>query len=310
MIHPKSSTLTELLKRPPFWAILPSAFRGLLLLNDSDRQNPAEENRRRYAALAKSTAASGRSDSASRQTLLIPVMGVLTSDCDWCGTTYGTIQSGLEKAASDPNIEQVILYVDSPGGEAMSCMETADQIYALAKDKPVTAMVSGMAASAAYWLASQARQIVLAPSGEVGSVGVRVMHADFSGMLEEAGIKITELAAGDYKTEFSPFAPLTDEAKANAQQKLGTIYSQFLDAVTRGRGMRAAASADGKYGNGRMLQASEAMSAGLVDKLQAPRDFFRGLTPADGQNTKPGLPYSSLTMAQLALKRLKMTGDF
>ena len=55
----------------------------------------------------------------------------------------------------------------------------------------MSAIVEGTAASAAYWLANQAGNITLTPSGEVGSVGVRMMHVDMSKMLENDGIKVT-----------------------------------------------------------------------------------------------------------------------
>ena len=49
--------------------------------------------------------------------------------------------------------------------------ETADVIHAANRVKPVRAFVTGIAASAAYWLASQASTITLTPSGEVGICG-------------------------------------------------------------------------------------------------------------------------------------------
>ncbi|HEY3624859.1 MAG TPA: S49 family peptidase, partial [Terracidiphilus sp.] len=64
--------------------------------------------------------------------------------------------------------------------------ETADVIHAANRVKPVRAFVTGIAASAAYWLASQASSITLTPSGEVGSVGVLDLHADISKALENA----------------------------------------------------------------------------------------------------------------------------
>jgi signal peptide peptidase SppA len=153
--------------------------------------------------------------------------------------------------------------IDSPGGSVLGLPETADVIHAANRVKPVRAFVTGIAASAAYWLASQASSITLTPSGEVGSVGVLDMHADISKALENAGVKLTAVTAGEHKTERAPFTPLSDDAKAHMQAGVNAWYGDFLSAIRRGRGMRVSASSN--YGGGRMLSAREAVAAGMVD---------------------------------------------
>jgi ClpP class serine protease len=124
----------------------------------------------------------------------------------WGGTAYPDIQDAVERASSDPSVTEIIMLVDSPGGDVAGLPETASIIAQAGQVKPVTAMVTGMAASPAYWLASQANTIVLTPSGEVGSVGVLTIHADITKMLDRAGIKLTTIQASKYKTDFSPFS--------------------------------------------------------------------------------------------------------
>ncbi len=109
--------------------------------------------------------------------VVIPVQGVLTKDGpSWLGSSYDSIADAAEKAAADPSVKRVVLSVDSPGGEVTGLPETATVLAQVAKVKPVSSIVEGMAASAAYWLASQSSDVTLTPSGEVGSVGVRMMH--------------------------------------------------------------------------------------------------------------------------------------
>lgn len=61
----------------------------------------------------------------------------------------------------------------------------------VAKSKPIVAVANGMAASAAYAIASGAGQIAVPPTGLVGSIGVIALHLDFSKFLEEEGIART-----------------------------------------------------------------------------------------------------------------------
>lgn len=217
---------------------------------------------------------------------VIPIQGVLTNDGPgYYGTNYQTIANAAEKAAADPDVAKIILSVDSPGGEVTGLPETAAVLAQVAKIKPVSAIVEGAAASAAYWLTSQASDITLTPSGEVGSVGVRMMHVDISKMLENEGYKVTELHSGDFKTEWSPYQPLSDAAQAHMQSRLETAHTEFIAAIDAGRGNRVNQEIKSKrFGEGRMLSASEALATGLVDKVQAPRDFYREALQAE----KPG----------------------
>ena len=89
----------------------------------------------------------------------------------------------------------------------------------------------GMAASAAYWIASQV-PLTVTPSGEVGSIGVIAEHWDESRAIDTAG-HTTVLSAGKYKTEGSPYGPLSDEALAHFQSRIDSYYSMFVAAVAR-----------------------------------------------------------------------------
>jgi len=226
---------------------------------------------------------------------VIPVEGVLTKDGPaWLGSNYNGIASALESVAADATVKRVVLSVDSPGGEVTGLPETGALVAQVAKAKPVSAMVEGLSASAAYWLTSQASDITLTPSGEVGSVGVRMMHMDISEMMKQMGISVTELHAGNYKTEWSPFHPLTDEAKADMQTRINAVHEDFLTAVKAGRGVRASQEmAEQRFGEGRMMSAPQAEAHGMVDRLQASRDFYKAIMPAleiEDQPQQHGIP--------------------
>lgn len=246
-----------------------------------------------------------KAPTASRSTVaVIPVRGVLTADGpSYFGSSYDGISSALEAAAGDPEVKHIVLAVDSPGGQITGLPETAATIAAVTKTKPVTALVDGTAASAAFWLASQANEVVLTPSGEVGSVGVRMMHVDMSALLEKAGYKVTELYSGDFKTEWSPFKPLSEEAKANMQSRLEATHADFINAVAAGRGARASEDAvASRFGEGRMYSAPNAKAHGLVDAIQPPRDFYKSIITA----RTPAPAGLSPRRARLALERLRV----
>jgi len=283
----------KLITRSPFWAILPDAFAHLAARLFEGAPMMAERG------TTKPTLP-GRVPS---KLAVIPIRGVLTKDGpEWLGSNYDSIADAAEKAAADPSVKHIVLSVDSPGGEVVGLPETAAVLAQLAKVKPVSAMVEGLSASAAYWLTSQANEIAVTPSGELGSVGVKMMHMDISKMLEDQGVKVTELYSGDFKTEWSPFAPVKAEAVAYMQSRLTTVHKNFIGAVASGRGNRATKGIQAAlFGGGRMFSAIDAMGHGLADTVQSPREFYRAVAAADEESK----PSTNLWRARLALEHSK-----
>jgi capsid assembly protease len=193
----------------------------------------------------------------------VGIFGVLGQNDWYAETDYSDIRAQVKRALADPGTKTIDLLIDSPGGSVLGLPETADVIHAANRTKPVRAFVAGIAASAAYWLASQASTITLTPSGEVGSVGVLDLHADITKALDNSGVKITAVTAGEHKVERAPFTPLSDDAKAHMQEGVNAWYGDFLTAIRRGRGIRAHAGST--FGGGRMLRAPDALVSGMVD---------------------------------------------
>lgn len=277
--------ILDLLSRVPLWAIRPEAMASALMSLRTDVKLSASG----LWEAAKPTI----QGKAGNKIAVIPVQGVLTKDGPgWYGSNYDTIGQAVESAALNPEVKHIVLSVDSPGGEVTGLPETAALVAQAAKIKPVTAVVDGMSASAAYWLTSQANNAVLTPSGEVGSIGVRMMHMDVSKMLDDWGIKVTELYSGDFKTEWSPYKPLSEEAVANMTPRLQSTHQDFINAVQAGRGERLSQDIrEQRIGEGRMFSSIDALSHGMVDSLQSSRDFFKALMPPQEEATSaPAFP--------------------
>ncbi|MCP4547328.1 MAG: S49 family peptidase, partial [bacterium] len=68
-------------------------------------------------------------------------------------TGYDGITRKLEEAAADPEIDGIILDVDSYGGEVAGCFDACDVVMAARQQKPVWAICTEFAYSAAYALA-------------------------------------------------------------------------------------------------------------------------------------------------------------
>lgn len=123
-------------------------------------------------------------------------------------------------------------------------------------------------ASAAYWIGASASEVVLTPSGQAGSVGVFGAHQNLAKAMEREGIETTLVSAGKYKTELSPFAPLSDTARAYLQSRVDDYYRALVRDVARGRGV-SQASVRENYGEGRLVGADQALRAGMIDRIES-----------------------------------------
>lgn len=182
------------------------------------------------------------------------------------GTSTEILGEAIDRASRDETIKSIVLNIDSPGGNVYGVQEVADKIFQARERKPIYAIANPLAASAAYWIASAAEQVMVTPSGEAGSIGVVGMHVDQSGFNEQAGVKPTILSAGKFKAEANPHEPLGDEARQALQKRIDEYYDSFVKAIARNRGVSAGEVRNG-FGEGRVLGATAAVSEGLADRV-------------------------------------------
>lgn len=192
------------------------------------------------------------------------------------GTSMEGFRQRFRDALASENVGSIVIDVDSPGGSVDGVPEMAAEIAAARGDKPIVAVADTLAASAAYWLASQADEVVVTPSGEVGSIGVFTAHRDMSGALEKKGERVTLIHAGRYKVEGNPFESLGEEALEFIQSRVDGVYSEFVDAVASGRGV-ATSRVRGGFGEGRTVKASDALAEGMVDRVETLEDTINRL---------------------------------
>ena len=185
-------------------------------------------------------------------------------------TSSEEIGAALREAAGRDDIRAIFLDIDSPGGTVAGTPELASAVATLNEQKPVYAFTSGLMASAAYWVASQARAIYATPSAQVGSIGVVQAVIDDSAALNAEGIKVEVFAVGKYKAMGAPGTPLTDDQRELINSNLAEIASEFHKAVmARGRSIPAEAM-EGQTFSGR--QAQRFNLAGMVsDRGEAMR---------------------------------------
>jgi signal peptide peptidase SppA len=173
---------------------------------------------------------------------VVPVMGPLFARGDWLtelfgASVYGELGDTIESALADPSVRGAVLEIDSPGGEVAGMFDLADRLASLRRTagKPMWAVASDSATSAAYAIASAAERIYVTRTGEVGSIGIVAAHVDQSGADAKAGLSWTFIHAGAHKIEGNPHQPLSDPARAAIQADVDALYGELVDLVARNR---------------------------------------------------------------------------
>ncbi|MCC5960549.1 MAG: S49 family peptidase [Rhodobacteraceae bacterium] len=209
---------------------------------------------------------------------IIEATGTLVHRGDWLGessgaTSYEGLAQQVEAAAADPAVAGIALEIDTFGGEVAGVFDLADTIRAARAQKPVWAFVAEAALSAGYALASQADRIILPRTGEVGSIGVLIVHADYSQRLSDEGVRVTMIHAGSHKVDGNPYEPLPEDVRDTLQAETEEMRLLFAATIEAGRGARLDAPS-AIATQARVFRGARAVELGLADQVMDLRAGF------------------------------------
>jgi capsid assembly protease len=210
---------------------------------------------------------------------IIPVEGTLVAKlgtlCPYSGMTgYDGIRVNFLTALADDAVRAIVLDIDSPGGECSGLFDLVDTIVAARGVKPVRAILTEVAFSAAYAIASAADRISVPRTGGVGSIGVVCMHVDWSRALTEAGATVTMIRFGERKFEGNQYEPLSRSARAAIQADVDAAGELFVETVARNRGLSVAAVSKTEAAT---FLGPDGVALGLADVVEAPDEALRAL---------------------------------
>lgn len=181
----------------------------------------------------------------------LAIRGPMTSDPDFPGdAAYSEIRAWVEAQKPDAPL---VFDFDSVGGDVAGVEALAKAIA----EHPgrTTALVTGTAASAAYWLASSCDRVVAWPSATIGSIGAMVT------------ISADDDVGTDIVAKLTPRKNAVDDSQW--QSIIDASAERFLRHVATRRGWpdEDLKSVAIKSGEGKLMTAAEAKTRGLIDQL-------------------------------------------
>jgi ClpP class serine protease len=183
-------------------------------------------------------------------------------------TSVQSLNKQFQRLENDPSISQIILVIDSPGGEVAGISEFSKNLKN--SSKKVVAYVDGTAASGAYWIASSCSVIYVNDTSMLGSVG--------------AVISVSKKVEG--KTEFvSSVSPNkrsdveTDSGKIYVQSLVDKIGNIFVETVAENRNVSVDYVIE-NFGKGGIIIGKETLPVKMADKLISLKDLISQETNA------------------------------
>jgi len=217
-------------------------------------------------------------------TAVVDLIGPIEKRPSLFGSFFGMasaelITAGIEQAASDRAVRNILIKIDSPGGSVDGLAELGDAVYKARERKRVVAQISGMAASAAYYVAAQAHRVFAGRMDLVGSIGAYLLLYDFSESFEQAGVKPVLLASegSDQKAAGAMGTEITADQQASLQKIVDAYGRDFRSAIVRGRGMTPDAVKE--QSTGELFMAEQALRSGLIDGIRTLSDTLYAMRP-------------------------------
>ena len=162
---------------------------------------------------------------------IVPIKGPIGRNLSKVDVMLGAvdinqISADIERFAADPSVKTILLDIDSPGGTVAGVPEVAARVREISQNKKVVSY-SEFAASAAYWIGSQASEFIATPSASaIGSVGVYVPVLDRTEELKAKGIKVDVIKSGKFKGQI-PGLALSPDARAAIQAEVIELHNEF-----------------------------------------------------------------------------------
>jgi signal peptide peptidase SppA len=215
------------------------------------------------------------------------------------GTSLAGFTRNFFAAYLDPKVTAIVIVVDSPGGSIRGVPEVAAVLRRVREKKPVVGIVTGMAASAAYWIIANATAIDAVPSASVGAIGIITERVSLVKQLAADGVDVTVVSAGKFKSEGHPATAMSDAERQALQRRVDAAYGQFVADISAGRHVDVSTVRSG-YGEGRLVDAPDALAAGMIDRISTMDDALARLVAA---------PSTFTALAHQRAERLKAQTD-
>lgn len=215
----------------------------------------------------------------------------------FCGAvSYEDIEIQFNKALGSPDIKTILLYINSPGGEAYGSFELAKYMRRKADEgnKKLITYIDGEMHSAALVLGIVSHEVISNPFSYQGSIGVMVKLTNTHKLKKKMGLEELFIFAGKDKIPFDKNGDFKESFIEDVQSKVDSLYSIFVSHVATFTKLTEEAV---RGTEAKSFSSQEALQLGLIDKVMEREEFFNYLADfnrnAQNQNNISALKQKS-----------------
>lgn len=213
---------------------------------------------------------------------LLHINGIITEELSGGATAIGAdyeyVKLQVERILNNQNVKAVVVRVNSPGGGASASDMMLNQLKRLRDERrlPVVVHMGSLAASGGYYVAMAGDHIMAQPTTLTGSIGVIAQFFSVENLLgEKLGVNSYIIESGQRKSMGSPLRNMTDEEQQYMHETIVMpMYERFIAVIAEGRPDLPEAELR-EVADGRVLNAQQALDAGLVDEIGFQEDAVR-----------------------------------
>lgn len=167
----------------------------------------------------------------------------------------------------------IVIDADSGGGEAYGCFEATNELRKMCDDNGVKlyGYVDGSACSAMYGIICACDEVVANPYAEVGSIGVLIALYNDSEHLKQEGYERIFITDGTEKVPFAADGTFREGFIKDLETRCADLGDAFRNHVSMYTNLTPA---DLKATNAKVYSANEALSIGLINKIQTRSEFI------------------------------------
>lgn len=251
------------------WLITEAGYRTVLEVANRENLDLPTALQRQAGRQMDGTARVTRRATALGDVALVPVAGPLFRYANLFtevsgATSVEMLAQDFAAALDDPTVAGIVLNIDSPGGQVNGIAEFAQHVRAARDIKPVVAYVGDAGASGAYWIASAAERIVIAPTAQVGSIGVVQVALDTTARDAQRGVSAIKIISSQSPNK-QPDAR-TEAGRSILQASIDQLASVFIETVATNRGV-SVETVMNDFGRGHVLIGQAAVDAGMADAV-------------------------------------------
>jgi ClpP class serine protease len=231
---------------------------------------------------------------------MVPLIGPIMPRATLMSEISGGLSAeglGADLAALDASrdVRRILAVVDSGGGAVAGISRLAAQIAGMRT--PIVAHVEGTAASAAYWLVSQMREISIDPTAQVGNIGV-IMSGQRQESPDASGRRTYEVVSSNAAAKRPDMS--TEDGQALIREVTDAIEAEFIDAVAQGRGVTADV-VKRDFATKYLRVGHDAKAAKMADRVE----FRSAAIDRLAKQIAPTAPRRTIAEATLAVAQLR-----